>query len=101
MTPCFAESSVNHPDCFGRSKEQHMPSSKRVGIIGAHRSDVWLLESDQKPALSARIWAGLLTALHESRKQEAARMIRRHREFIENFQAIELPGDKNRRKANA
>jgi hypothetical protein len=30
--------------------------------------------------------------LHESREQEAARVIRRHRDLIQNFQSIELPG---------
>jgi hypothetical protein len=63
-------------------------SSRRIGIIGAHRSDVGSLESDRRPALHARIWAGLLAALHESRKQEAERVVRRHRELIGNFQAI-------------
>jgi hypothetical protein len=67
-----------------------MPFSKRVGIIGAHRSDIWLLESPSKPALRPGIWARLLAALHESRKKEAAWVIYRHRELIGNFQSIEL-----------
>jgi hypothetical protein len=75
---------------FWCSKEEHMPSSKRAGIIGACQPDVWLLESPSKPALRAGIWARLLAALHESRKKEAARVIFRHRELIGNFRSIEL-----------
>lgn len=78
-----------------------MLSSKWVGIIGAHRTDIWLLQRLPKPARHARIWAGLLAALHESRKKEAARVIRRHREIIDNFRAIGLSGSKQGLKADA
>jgi hypothetical protein len=36
----------------------------------------------------------VLAALHESRNDEAARVIRRHRELIDNFKGIELSGPK-------
>lgn len=53
-----------------------------------HRST----ENHRQPALGVRIWTWLLAALHESRRQEAARVIRRHRDLIQNFQVIELAG---------
>ncbi len=67
-----------------------MPSSKRAGIIGAYRSDTWLLKSPSRPTLRRGIWARVLAALHESRNKEAARVIFRHRELIGNFRSIEL-----------
>ena len=69
-----------------------MQRSKGAGIIGTYPPDLWPIEGHPKPALYARIWARVLAALHESRKDEAARVIRRHRELIDNFQVIELPG---------
>jgi hypothetical protein len=73
-------------------KEHQMPSIHELRVIEAHRSSPGSTEGHPKPALAVRIWAGLLAALHESREQEAARVIRRHRDLIQNFQAIELPG---------
>jgi hypothetical protein len=74
------------------SKEHPMPSPHELRIMDAHRSSPGSTEGHPKPALAVRIWARLLAALHESREQEAARVIRRHRDLIQNFQAIELPG---------
>ena len=69
-----------------------MHSVNRSRVTGAHRPNLWSTENHPRPALGVRIWTWLLAALHESRKQEAARVIRRHRDLIQNFQAIELPG---------
>jgi hypothetical protein len=69
-----------------------MPSTHELRIMDAHRSSPGSTEGHPKPALAVRIWPRLLAALHESREQEAARVIRRHRDLIQNFQAIELPG---------
>lgn len=69
-----------------------MHSVDKLRVPGAHRPNPWSTENHPRPALGARIWIWLLAALHESRKQEAARVIRRHRDLIQNFQAIELPG---------
>ena len=69
-----------------------MPSTHELRIMDAHRSGSASTESHPKPALAVRIWAWLLVALHESREQEAARLIHRHRDLIQNFQAIELHG---------
>ena len=69
-----------------------MHSVNRLPVTGAHRPHPWSTENHPRPALGVRIWTWLLAALHESRKQEAARVIRRHRDLIQNFQAIELPG---------
>jgi ferric-dicitrate binding protein FerR (iron transport regulator) len=69
-----------------------MHSVNRSRVTGAHRPNLWSTENHPRPALGVRIWTRLLAALHESRKQEAARVIRRHRDLIQNFQAIELPG---------
>lgn len=77
-----------------------MQRSKEGGIIGTYPPDLWSVESHPKPGLYARIWARVLAALHESRKDEAERVIRRHRELIDNFQAIELPGPRNGVKAD-
>jgi hypothetical protein len=82
-------------------KEHQMPSTQKLRIIGAHRSNRWSTENHPKPALGVRIWTWLLAALHESREQEAARVIRRHRDLIQNFQAIELPGRGDGAKTNA
>jgi hypothetical protein len=69
-----------------------MHSINKLRVIGVRRANLWSTESRPRPALGARIWTRLLAALHESRKQEAARVIRRHRDLIQNFQAIELSG---------
>lgn len=69
-----------------------MPSIHELRIMDAQRPSPGPTEGHPKPALAVRIWAGLLTALHESREQEAARLIRRHRDLIQNFEAIELFG---------
>jgi len=69
-----------------------MHSVNRSRVTGAHRPNPWSTENHPRPALGVRIWTRLLAALHESRKQEAARVIRRHRDLIQNFRAIELPG---------
>jgi hypothetical protein len=68
-----------------------MHSVNRLRVTGAHRANLWSTENP-RPALGVRIWTWLLAALHESRRQEAARVIRRHRDLIQNFEAIELPG---------
>jgi hypothetical protein len=68
-----------------------MPSHE-LRILDAQRASPGPTESYPKPALAVRIWAGLLTALRESREQEGARVIRRHRDLIQNFEAIELSG---------
>jgi hypothetical protein len=68
-----------------------MHSINKLRVIGACRANLRSTENHSRPALGARIWTRLLAALHESRKQEAARLIRRHRDLIQNFQAIELP----------
>ena len=77
-----------------------MQRSKGAGIIATSPPDLWPIEGHPKPALYARMWARVLAALHESRKDEAAREIRRHRELIDNFQAIELPGSRGGFKAD-
>jgi hypothetical protein len=69
-----------------------MHSVNKLRVIGAFRLNLWSTENVPRAALGARIWTRLLAALHESRKREAARVIRRHRGLIQNFQAIELPG---------
>jgi hypothetical protein len=69
-----------------------MHSVNRLRVTGAPRAHLWSTENRPRPALGVRIWTRLLAALHESRRQEAARVIRRHRDLIQNFQAIELPG---------
>jgi hypothetical protein len=73
-------------------KEHQMHSVNKLRVVGARRPNPWSTENHPRPALGARIWTRLLAALHESRKQEAARVIRRHWDLIQNFQAIELPG---------
>jgi len=73
-------------------KEHQMPSIHELRIIDAHRASPGSTEGHPKPALAVRIWAGLLAALHESREQKAARVIRRHRNLIQDFQAIEFSG---------
>jgi hypothetical protein len=65
--------------------------SVKLRVIGARRPNLWSAENHPRPSLRVRIWTRLLAALHESRKQEAARVIRRHRDLIQNFQGIELP----------
>jgi hypothetical protein len=69
-----------------------MHSVNKLRATGAHRRKPCPTENHPRPALGVRIWTWLLTALHESREQEAARVIRRYRDLIQNFQAIELPG---------
>ena len=69
-----------------------MSSTHELRVMDAHRSSPGSTEGHPKPALAVRIWARLLAALHESREQEAAHVIRRHRDLIQNFQAIELSG---------
>src|SRR3954462_5995104 len=69
-----------------------MHSVNRSRVTGAHWQNPWSTGNRPRPALGVRIWTRLLAALHESRKQEAARVIRRYRDLIQNFQAIELPG---------
>jgi hypothetical protein len=69
-----------------------MHSVNKLRVAGAHRPDLRSTENDPRPALGVRIWTWLLEALHESREQEAARVIRRHRDLVQNFQSIELPG---------
>jgi hypothetical protein len=59
-------------------REHRMPATHKLRIIDAHR-----------PSLTSGL---MLAALRESREQEAARVIRRHRDLIQNFQAIELSG---------
>jgi hypothetical protein len=66
-----------------------MPSTHELRIIDAQRASPGPTGSYPKPAQAVRIWAGLLAALRESREQEAARVIRRHRDLIQNFEAIE------------
>jgi len=73
-------------------KEDQMHSVNKLRAIGARRANLRSTESHSRAAPGARIWTWLLAALHESRKQEAARVIRRHQDLIQNFQAIELPG---------
>ena len=72
-----------------------MLSTHELRIMDAHRSSPGSTEGHPKPALAVQIWARLLAALHESREQEAARVIRRHRDLIQNFQAIELSGHRD------
>jgi len=69
-----------------------MHSVNKLRVAGARRSSLWSTESHPLPALAVRIWTWLLAALHESRRQEAARVIRRHRDLIQNFQAVAFPG---------
>jgi hypothetical protein len=81
-------------------REHRMPATHKLRIIDAHRPSLTSglmprrlsTERHSKPALGVRIWARVLAALRESREQEAARVIRRHRDLIQNFQAIELSG---------
>jgi len=69
-----------------------MHSVNKLRVTGAHRPNLWSTEDHPRPALGVRIWTWLLVALHESREQEAARVIRQHRDLIQNFRSIELPG---------
>jgi hypothetical protein len=69
-----------------------MHSVKKLPVIGARRPNLRSTENHPKPAPGVRIRIRLLAALHESRQQEAARVIRRYRDLIQNFEAIELPG---------
>ena len=69
-----------------------MHSVNKLRVTGPHRPSLWSTEGHPRPALGVRIWTWLLVALHESREQEAARVIRRHRDLIQNFRSIELPG---------
>ena len=69
-----------------------MHSVNKSRVTGAQRPNLWSTEDHPRPALGARIWTWLLAALQEQREQEAARVIRRHRDLIQNFQSIELPG---------
>jgi hypothetical protein len=69
-----------------------MHSVNKLRFTGARRPNFWSTENHPLPALAVRIWTRLLAALHESRRQEAARVIRRHRDLIQNFQAVEFPG---------
>ena len=50
-----------------------MHSVNKLRVIGARRPNLWSTENHPRPALGVRIWTRLLAALHESRKQEAAR----------------------------
>jgi hypothetical protein len=75
-----------------RVKEHQMHSVNKLRVIGARQPNLCSTEDHPRPALAVRIWTRLLAALHESRKQEAARVVRRHRDLIQNFEAIELPG---------
>jgi ribonuclease HI len=70
-------------------------------LTGTHRRNRWSTENHPRPALGVRIWTRLLAALHESRKQEAARVIRRHRDHIQNDRAIDRPGRGMDPKAHA
>ena len=56
-----------------------MQRSKGGGVMATCSPDLWSIEGQPKPALYARIWVAVLAALHESRRGEAARVIRRHR----------------------
>jgi len=95
-TPWHGCANASPPD-----KEHQMHSVNKLRVIGARRPNLWSTENHPRPALGVRIWTRLLAALHESRKQEAARVIRRHRDLIQNFQAIELPGRGMDRKNHA
>ena len=46
--------------------------------------------SPSKPSWLARIWLGVLRSLQESREKEAARLIRRHRNLIQDRNPIEV-----------
>jgi hypothetical protein len=95
MAHCFAHYSPITHTVWPIGEEHRMQRSKGTGIIGTSAPDLWPIEGHPKPALYAQMWARVLAALHESRRDEAARVIRRHRELIDNFEAIELsaPGD--------
>jgi hypothetical protein len=72
--------------------ERQMHSVNKLLRAGVHRPDPRSTESHPRPAPGVRIWARLIAALHESRRQEAQRLICLHRDLIQNFQAIELAG---------
>ena len=78
-----------------------MHSAKKLQVIGLHRPNLRLVENHPKSALYVRLWTRLLTALHESRKKEAAHVVRRHRDLIQNFKAIEFPGRGDALKTDA
>lgn len=46
--------------------------------------------SPSKPSWLVRIWLGVLRSLQESREKEAARLIRRHRDLIQDRNPIEV-----------
>jgi hypothetical protein len=48
------------------------------------------IAGEAKRPLPARIWTRLLLALHRSREREAARVIRRHRDRIQDLHPIEF-----------
>jgi len=78
-----------------------MHSVQKLLATGVYRPTRRSTESRPRPVLGVRIWKRLLAALHESRRQEAARVIRRHRDLVQNFQAIELSGPGIDRKTHA
>jgi hypothetical protein len=81
--------------------ERQMHPVNKLPVANARQPDPRSTEGRPRPAPGVRIWAWLIAALHESRRQEAQRLICRHRDLIQNFQAIELPGRGAKPKSHA
>jgi len=73
-----------------RSKEQRMHARMKVEVVAVSVPSPRPIANQSKPRLLTRIWTGLLAALHDSRRREAARVIHRHRDLIQDHHAIEL-----------
>ena len=54
-------------------------------------SNFWLPSTPLRPPLYVRIWRGILMALHDSRSNEAQRVIRYYRHLCPDAQGIQLP----------
>jgi hypothetical protein len=54
-------------------------------------SSVWLASTPLQPPLCVRIWGKVRAALHESRSNEAQRVIRSYRHLCPDAQGIQLP----------
>jgi hypothetical protein len=64
---------------------------EKSAAVGNHKL-TWSFPIHSRRALHLRIWSRLLRALQESRSKEAAEVIRRHPDFIQNFRDIDLSG---------
>lgn len=67
-----------------------MHARRKVRVVAVSEPSPRPIANQSKPSRLARIWSGLLAALHDSRRQEAARLIHRHRDLIQDRNAIDL-----------